>query len=191
MEQVNNYQYYSFQKVDIPQPNYQEAMTELAEKFEQILKDNLAKPYPYAPGYFGQKQSTGIRNMKVKTGNLYNSINVSYNPATNQILVNMLNYWQYVNDGRKPGKYVPLKPLMDWIKTKGMNRDPRGRFKKFNVKGTAFAISKSIQKFGIRPTNFYDDSFDVFVEAFDDPNGPAAKLGIDLQNFLLNIIKQP
>lgn len=189
MELVNNYKFYSFQQ--IPQPKYNEAMAELADLFQKALKDNLAKPYPYAPGYFGQKSATGRRNMKTKTGNLYNSIKVSFDPAQNRMKVNMLNYWKYVNDGRQPGKYVPLKPLMSWMKAKGMNRDTRGRFKKFNMKSLAFAISTSIKKFGIQPTNFYDDSFDVFINAFDDPNGPAAQLGIDLQNFLINIIQEP
>jgi hypothetical protein len=191
METVSNYKFYSFQQVQIPQPNFDAAMNELASMFQQALKDNLAQPYPYAPGYFGQKRPTGIRNMTRKTGALYNSINVSFDPTTNRMKVNMLNYWKYVNDGRQPGKYVPLQPLMAWIKAKGMNRDPRGRFKKFNIKGTAFAISKSIQKFGIQPTNFYDNSFDVFIAAFDDPNGPAAQLGMDLQQFLINIIQEP
>ena len=189
MELVNNYKFYSFQQ--IPQPNYNEAMAELADLFQKALKDNLAKPYPYAPGYFGQKSATGRRNMKTKTGKLYNSIKVSFDPAQNRMKVNMLNYWRYVNDGRQPGKYVPLKPLMAWMKAKGMNRDTKGRFKKFNMKSVAFAISSSIKKFGIQPTNFYDDSFDVFIKAFDDPNGPAAQLGIDLQNFLINIIQEP
>lgn len=189
MESVSKYKFYSFQQ--IPQPNFKEAMEELAQMFQQALKDNLAKPYPYAPGYFGQKRSSGIRNMKTKTGSLYNSIKVSFDPTTNRMKVNMLAYWKFVNDGRQPGKYVPLKPLMAWMKVKGMNRDPKGRFKKFNIKGAAFAISKSIQKFGIQPTNFYDNSFDVFIKAFDDPNGPAAKLGMDLQNFLINIIQEP
>ena len=57
--------------------------------------------------------------------------------------------------------------------------------------GAAFAISKSIQKFGIQPTNFYDDSFDVFVKEFDKPDGPASQLGMDLQEFLIKIIQQP
>ncbi len=183
------YKFYSFQQ--IPQPNYNQAMNDLAALFQQALKDNLAQPYPYAPGYFGQKPSTGIRNMKTKTGNLYNSIQVSFDPAQNRMKVNMLNYWKYVNDGRQPGKYVPLQPLMEWMKRKGMNRDTRGRFKKFNIKGVAFAISKSIKKFGIQPTNFYDNSFDVFINAFDDPKGPAAQLGMDLQQFLINIIQEP
>ncbi len=186
---MSNYQFYSFQA--IPQPNFDAAMQELAAMFQKSLKDNLAKPYPYAPGYFGQKPSTGLRDMKKKTGNLYNSINVSFDPQTNRMKVSMLEYWKNVNDGRQPGKYVPLKPLMSWIRAKGMNRDTKGRFKKFNIKGVAFAISKSIQKFGIQPTNFYDDSFDVFVESFNKPDGPAAKLGIDLQTFLTKIIQQP
>jgi hypothetical protein len=46
-------------------------------------------------------------------------------------------------------------------------------------------------KFGIQPTNFYDDSFDVFVKEFDKPNGPASQLGMDLQDFLIKIIQQP
>jgi hypothetical protein len=191
MESANNYKLYEFQTAKIPLPNYDAAMAELAKMFEEALKNNLGKPYPYAPGYSGAKAPTGIRNMKVKTGALYNSISVSFDPKTNQIKVNMLDYWKYVNDGRKPGKYVPLKPLMDWIKVKGMNRDVKGRFKKFNIKGAAFAISTSIKKFGIRPTNFYDDSFDAFIKAFDDPNGPASKLNIDLQQFLSKIIQEP
>lgn len=186
---MSNYQFYSFQA--IPQPNYNEAMTELAKLFEKSLKDNLAKPYPYAPGFFGQKPKTGIRDMRKKTGSLYNSINVSFDPAANRMKVEMLDYWRNVNDGRQPGKYVPLKPLMAWIRTKGMNRDPKGRFKKFNIKGTAIAISKSIQRFGIQPTNFYDNSFDILIKAFDDPNGPAAQLGLDLQQFLINILNEP
>jgi hypothetical protein len=113
MEQATKYQFYSFQA--IPQPNFDAAMEELAAKFQAALKQNLAKPYPYAPGFFGQKPKTGIRDMKKKTGNLYNSINVSFDPETSKMKVSMLDYWKYVNDGRQPGKYVPLKPLMDYF----------------------------------------------------------------------------
>jgi hypothetical protein len=189
METATKYQFYSFQQ--IPQPNFDAAMEELAAKFQQALKQNLAKPYPYAPGYFGQKPKTGIRDMKKKTGNLYNSINVSFDPDANRMKVVMLNYWKNVNDGRQPGKYVPLKPLEKWIRTKGLNRDPKGRFKKFNIKGVAAAISKSIKENGIQPTNFYDDSFDVLIKEFKKPNGPAAQLGMDLQTFLIKILKEP
>lgn len=183
-----NYTYYSFQATP-PTPRYDAAMRELAQLFEAAIKEELGKPYPFAPGYFGQQRSKGFRNMKKKTGALFNSVRVSFDPATDQIKVNMLEYWKYVNDGRKPGKYVPIKPLMDWIRVKGMNRDTRGRFKKFSIKGTAFAISTNIKKFGIQPTNFYDNAFDKFVEAFDDPNGPIRDLGIDMTTFFQKILE--
>jgi hypothetical protein len=189
METATKYQFYSFQA--IPQPNYDAAMAELAAKFQEALKTNLAKPYPYAPGYFGQKKQTGFRDMKKKTGNLYTSIRVSFDADADRMRVVRLDYWKNVNDGRKPGKYVPLKPLEKWIRNKGLNRDPKGRFKKFNIKGVAAAISKSIKEKGIQPTNFYDDSFDVLIEEFKKPDGPAAQLGIDLQTFLINILKEP
>jgi hypothetical protein len=189
METATKYQFYSFQA--IPQPNYEAAMAQLAAMFQQTLKNNLAKPYPYSPGFFGQKPSKGIRDMKKKTGNLYNSINVSFDPDANMMRIQMLDYWKNVNDGRQPGTYVPLEPLKKWIKIKGLNRDPKGRFKKFNIKSVAFAISKSIKENGIQPTNFYDDSFDLFIEEFNKPDGPASKLGIDLSTFLNKIIQQP
>lgn len=186
MELANNYKFYSFQQ--IPTPSYDQVMKRLASVFQAALKAELAKPYPYAPGYSGTQRPSGIRDMKKKTGNLYNSITVSFDPQSDQIKVVMLNYWKYVNDGRKPGKYVPIKPLMNWIKVKGMNRDPKGRFKKFSVKGTAFAISTTIKKFGIRPTNFYDNAFDVFLQAFEDDAVRA--YGLDVTNFFSKIITE-
>jgi hypothetical protein len=187
MESVNNYKFYSFQNQIPPTPQYDMVMKNLAMQFQNAIKQELAKGYPYATGYNGSKKQTGIRDMRKKTGNLYNSVKVSFDPTTDQIKVVMLNYWKYVNDGRKAGSYVPIKPLMDWIKVKGMNRDVKGRFKKFNVKGTAFAISKSIQKFGIRPTNFYDNAFDIFVQAFEDEAVQA--LGIDMTTFFKKIVE--
>jgi hypothetical protein len=188
MEQV--YKFYSFQQIRTPE--YDAAMTELAAMFQEAIKGNLRKKYPYSPGYFGTGQKTGLRNLQVKTGNLYKSVKVSWNSQEQQMKVFMLDYWKYVNDGRQPGKYVPLKPLVDWIKTKGLDRDPKGRFKKIgSYRGLASIISKSIKKKGIQPTNFYDDAFDVFVEEFNSPDGPAAQLGIDLRTFLINILKQP
>jgi hypothetical protein len=174
---------------NIPLNEYNKVMSELAAKFENNLKQQLAEPYPYAPGYNGSRQSKfqGIRNMKSKTGSLYKSIEVSFDPTTNLIRVMMLDYWKNVNDGREPGKYVPIKPLMSWIRTKGFNKSKQtGKFQKFNIKGTAFAISKTIQRFGIRPTNFYDDARTEFAKEFQKDAVKA--LGIDMQKFFRSII---
>jgi hypothetical protein len=167
---------------------YDEMMARLAQSFEQALKNALAKPYPYAPGFNKSRPAKGVRNMTRKTGNLYNSINVSFDPRTNQILVNMLDYWRYVNDGREPGKYVPITPLIKWIRNKGFNKDVKtGRFKKFNIKGMAFAVSTNIKRFGIAPTYFYDVAFEEFEKEFE--NEAVQALEIDIANFFEKVIE--
>jgi hypothetical protein len=174
---------------------YDNAMITLSKKFEEALKQSLASPYPFAPGFNKTRTPFGVRDMKTKTGSLYNSIDVQFNKGDNEIVVTMLDYWQYVNDGRKPGKYVPIKPLMQWIRAKGFNKNKQtGKFQKFNIKGTAFAISKNIQKFGIAPTYFYDNAFNIFEKEFE--NEAYEALGIDVANFFEkvvedNLVKEP
>lgn len=173
---------------EIQYPTYDEVMSQLAQSFEQSLKNALAKPYPYAPGFNKVRPNKGVRNMKVKTGKLYNSINVSFNPETNEILVNMLDYWRYVNDGREPGKYVPITPLIKWIRAKGFNKDVKtGRFKKFSIKGMAFAVSTNIKKFGIAPTYFYDEAFNEFEKEFEKE--AVLALEIDIADFFEKVVE--
>jgi hypothetical protein len=171
-----------------PLENYNQAMEYLANKFQEALKKALAKPYPFAPGFAGQKRATGIRNMTKQTGALYNSIQVSWNPDTQNVTVEMLDYWQYVNDGRRPGKYVPIKPLMRWIRAKGFNKNKQtGKFQKFNIKSTAFAISRSIKENGIQPTYFYDEAFKIFESEFE--NEAIRGLGLDIEKFFENVFE--
>lgn len=167
---------------------YDNAMMELSKKFQSALKQSLASPYPFAPGYNKSRTPFGVRDMKTKTGNLYNSIDVQFNKGQNEVVVTMLDYWQYVNDGRKPGKYVPIKPLMKWIRSKGFNKNKTtGKFEKFNIKGMAFAVSKNIQKFGIAPTYFYDNAFNIFEKEFE--NTAYEALGIDIANFFEKVVE--
>lgn len=167
---------------------YDNAMMELSKKFEEALKQSLAKPYPFAPGYGKSRTPFGVRNMKTKTGNLYNSINVEFDKTQNEVVVTMLDYWQVVNDGRRPGKYVPIKPLMRWIRAKGFNKNTQtGKFQKFNIKGMAFAVSKNIQKFGVAPTYFYDEAFNIFEREFE--NNAYEALGIDVANFFEKVVE--
>ena len=53
---------------------------------------------------------------------------------------NGFEYLKVVDQGRKPGKYVPIKALKKWARIKGMDE------------GAAYAINKKIFKEGIRAT---------------------------------------
>lgn len=160
-------------------PTYDEAMQQLSEKFARELKVALLQPYPFAPGFTKQRAAFGKAN-KLATGNLFESIEGNYNSANNEIVISMLDYWRYVNDGRSPGKYVPLNKIKEWIKARGLKgRDKKGRF--ITTESFAWGINTNIKKFGIAPTYFYDKATENFEKEFEDEAIKA--LGIDLQNF--------
>lgn len=81
---------------------------------------------------------------KVASGDLYNSINYQIvdNGDTLSLAFAMEDYGQYVNEGRKPGKFPPLNAIKKWLKIKGIDED------------AAFPIAKHIEREGIEPTYF-------------------------------------
>jgi hypothetical protein len=80
---------------------------------------------------------------KVASGRLINSINYKLVETANQIavIIEANDYLEYVDRGRRPGTYPPIKPLKEWAKLKGMGE------------GAAYAIRNKIHRFGIEPTN--------------------------------------
>lgn len=124
-------------------------LQEIALILEEIVKDNLKKKY--YPFGFPQK---GIGN-KVASGKLRDSIEVIpyYKNGLGQLLIAAEYYAEYVIRGRKKGKYVPIEPLIDWIRERGLQgRDKKGRY--ISRKSFAFAISNSIKNNGIRAADF-------------------------------------
>lgn len=129
-------------------------MTTWGDKFVNELKAQLLFKYNFAPGYNGNAYSAGRNpeyqgtSSKYATGTLYNSISANLTDDGLELL--MMDYWEWVNYGREPGKYVPISPLENWASLKGLE----------NPRAVAFGISKNIQKFGIAPTNFYETAID-------------------------------
>jgi hypothetical protein len=168
-------------------PNFNETMTFLASKFAEELQNALEKPYPYAPGFKRQRAPFGT-SPKIATGGLINSISVTYNSSDQEIVVEMADYWKYVNDGRRPGKYAPLDSIKDWIKAKGLKgrNKKTGRF--ITNESFAWGINTNIKKFGIAPTYFYDTAFINFEKYFEDEAVQA--LGIDVETFFEKVFEQ-
>lgn len=59
--------------------------------------------------------------------------------------------WAYVEDGRRPGKFPPLRAILDWIRIKPVipRPDKRGRVPSTNT--LAYLISRKIALKGIKP----------------------------------------
>ena len=120
----------------------------LNKSIEDIIRKRLYQKYPYGVKYKGS-------GPKVASSTLARSISSSFDPATLEFGIEMESYGKYVDEGRKPGKGVPIEPLTKWIKEKGIKgRDKEGRF--ITHESLAFLISRGIKKYGIKETNFIE-----------------------------------
>lgn len=97
------------------------------------------------------------------SGNLAKSLGYDLKVKPGEILLTYFStspYAVFVNDGRKPGKYVPLDNLDEWMRSKPIrSRDSSGRFGG-SPSSTRFLINRKIKHFGIEPTYFFDEAYD-------------------------------
>ena len=82
---------------------------------------------------------------KIATGKLINSLGYKIKVGTDEIEFDFtaVNYYKYVDKGRRPGKRPPLKKIEAWCRVKGI------------PKKAAYPIAKKIGERGIKLTNFY------------------------------------
>jgi hypothetical protein len=96
-----------------------------------------------------------LRNKKVATGALYNSVRYQVNPNTGKIQFIFAEEGKWVQSGRRRGaRFPPPGPILKWIKAKGIKGRDRttGRF--ITDKSLTFLISRGISENGIKPLPF-------------------------------------
>lgn len=104
------------------------------------------------------------------SGDLRDSIKfqIKYFGTTYTFELSMLDYWKWVDQGRRPGKMPPIAPLIRWASEKklAVRGDTKRLGAKRNTKkdvllgdkarkSLAFAVARKIAREGTRPTNFY------------------------------------
>jgi hypothetical protein len=101
-----------------------------------------------------------LRNKKIATGKLYNSI--TYNVSSDgDISFSYAEEGKYVESGRRKGaRFPPPAPILKWIKIKGIKGRDRttGRFIK--DKALVFLLQRAISRDGIKPVPFMKLSID-------------------------------
>ena len=130
------------------------------------------------------KEGKGVlRKTKKSSGNLYKDFNYLVTNQKDSVTLEFKfgraeDYWQFVDEGVRgvggfkgsgrargqgsPFKYSskmpPRKPLIQWIKSKGLKgRDAKGRFMSNNSFG--FLIQRSIFQRGLTRTQFFSKPF--------------------------------
>lgn len=122
-----------------------------------------------------------VKNLKLAvsdhraSGALEKSIefSVTVNDNVVSLQVTALDYLQWLDQGRKPGKMPPVDSIFKWVKKKGLKPRQQGLSKskrslQQRQMGLAFAIAKSIEKKGIKPTNLIEPAVEkTDAEAWD------------------------
>ena len=97
-----------------------------------LLKNNTVPSRTGLPAY-----------PKVASGSLINSIDYRLRDTAQGIQFELLanDYLKYVDKGRRPGTYPPIRAIQKWAQIKGL------------PSSAAWGIRQNIYKFGIKPTN--------------------------------------
>lgn len=70
------------------------------------------------------------------------------------VTVNLPDYWQYIENGRRPGKFPPMNKIINWVKYKNIIPNPGT-----TVNQLAFLIGRKIAKFGIEPKHLLSNAY--------------------------------
>lgn len=78
--------------------------------------------------------------------------------------IEMLDYWQFVDEGRKPGKPAPVNKILEWLKETNVRDKIRGgqsdaSFTDSQAQSLAFLISRKIGREGTKGTDFATNVF--------------------------------
>lgn len=110
-----------------------------------------------------------VNDDAIDTSKLLNSIKYIFNNNNTsfEISMEMAEYWKYVENGRKSGKFPPISAIREWVKVKPVIPRPyNGKLPTENQ--LAFLISRSIAKKGIRPRPIFNDSLDDVMRDFEN-----------------------
>lgn len=123
------------------------------------------------------------------SGTLGNTLNfiISNEEGTFELTLNIQDYWIYVEEGRRPGKFPPINNIKQWIRIKPVL--PRGFAGKLpTTEQLAYLIGRKIADKGTRGRYIYKDtieelgSFEAFEEAITkDLNAQVDNVFIDFK----------
>ena len=102
----------------------------------------------------------------------------------------MEDYGLFVDQGRRKGKGAPVPVIRTWVKTKPLrlrNLETGAMIKRTpqNIKSAAYLVNRKIKHFGIEPTYFFTEPFDLAIGNVEDGLTPNMIKDIE------NAIQQP
>ena len=119
--------------------NLNRVLNEFADFFIQRARDYLAGNGSYATGNLGD---TMQKIIEIEGTHF-------------SVSIELASYWEYVNDGRKPGKFPPPYRIQEWISVKPITPYALPNGKLPTVKQLSYLIGRKISLEGTQPQPFF------------------------------------
>lgn len=138
---------------DIDWISLRKVLEEYGEYFIQQARNDLGQNHSYASGKLGDTMETDVQ---IYDGHF-------------EVNIILQDYWKYVENGRKPGKFPPPNKIKEWIRIKPVVPYPGKNGKLPTTDQLAFLIGRKIATEGIDPAPFFKKNvkptYDHFKEA--------------------------
>lgn len=157
---------------DIKWTRLTEVLNEFADAFIQNARNNLEA------------------NQSNASYNLYNSFEkvIEVGEDYFKVSIYLADYWQYLENGRGPGKFPPVDKIKEWIEVKPINPTPLSNGKTPSVEQLSFLISRKIANEGTEAHPFFEPAKEQTIREFEDKINQAVEE--DVSNFILELVEK-
>ena len=157
---------------DIKWTRLTEVLNEFADAFIQNARNNLEA------------------NQSNASYNLYNSFEkvIEVGEDYFKVSISLADYWQYLENGRGPGKFPPVDKIKEWIEVKPVNPTPLSNGKTPSVEQLSFLISRKIANEGTEGKPFFEPAKEQTIREFEDKINQA--VDEDVSNFILELVEK-
>ena len=150
-------------------------------ELQQVLQDYAKE----AEEIYKYQISLGGKNASRKLTDTIKS-NIIVGDQAYEVSLTLQEYWKYVESGRAPGKFPPVKALLDWISVKPIIPRPDANGRIPTPKQLSFLIGRKIKEEGIEPFPALETTKEELDKIYHEKL--SAALGHDVSHYIRKII---
>lgn len=143
-------------------PNIERVLSEYAGIAGDVYRQYMAQYGKDASGVLSQSAMAFVR----ANGRGY------------EVVMRLADYWKYVEQGRKPGKFPPPDKIRKWIEVKPILPSPMKNGKLPTLNQLAYLIGRKIATKGIPPTPVLERTVEALNKMFMSDLTQAIRLDI-------------
>lgn len=151
------------------------------KELQQVLQDYARE----AEEIYKYQISLGGKNASRKLTDTIKS-NIIVGDQAYEVSLTLQEYWKYIESGRPPGKFPPVKALLDWISVKPIIPRPDANGRIPTPKQLSFLIGRKIKEEGIEPYPALEATKEELDKIFHEKLSVA--LGHDVSHYIRKII---